>query len=83
MMKTRGMADEGRMKDMMGRITDENEPQGITFSPPEGSNLDGTSGKATIAWRKTRDGQIEITSVNGVAIGGPAPDEVDEVESEA
>lgn len=70
-MRTRGMADEGRKKDMMGRITDEpSSSGGVMFSPPSGAKLNGNSGTATVSWKRSGDGQIQITAINGASIGG-------------
>lgn len=68
-METRGMADQGRKRDMMGRITDEG-PSGPTFTPPSGAKLSGDSGTATISWKRCGNGEVEITAVNGKSIGG-------------
>ena len=65
------MADEGRKKDMMGRITDEpSSSGGVMFSPPSGAKLNGNSGTATVSWKRSGDGQIQITAINGASIGG-------------
>lgn len=63
------MQMEQRPRDGRGRIGPEPE-NGPCFSPPEGSELEGSSGEATIGWKRRPDGTIEITSVNGANFGG-------------
>lgn len=81
-METRGMADQGRKRDMMGRITDEG-PSGPTFTPPSGAKLTGDSGTATISWKRCGNGEVEITAVNGTSIGSASEESPKEQASES
>lgn len=57
-----------RERDGMGRIgAEKNE---ACFKAPDGSGLEGKAGEASIEWRRRDDGMIEVTSVNGVPLGG-------------
>lgn len=38
------------------------------FTPPEGLNLNGDEGEATVKWQRKEDGQICITEFDGVAL---------------
>lgn len=61
-------AYKNRERDGMGRIGAEKyEP---CFKAPDGAGLDGKAGEASIEWRRRDDGMIEVTSVNGVSLGG-------------
>lgn len=62
-----------RKKDAMGRLGP--VEQEVCFDPPEGLELDGNKGSATVKWEKRPDGKIEITSFEGVSLGNESPDE--------
>ena len=47
------------------------------FTPPEGLSLDGDSGEAVVTWKRKPNGNVCITSMDGVAIAGGKADDTD------
>lgn len=69
---------DGRPTDGMGRMMD--TPRMVTFDPPPGLELNGEAGRAMVDWRM-EDGQIMITSFDGVSLGGEKPEPEEEEET--
>lgn len=54
-----------RPRDASGRI---GPKLGVEFSPPEGLELKGSKGTASVTWRRGANGKVCITGFNGVSL---------------
>lgn len=56
-----------RPRNSFGQIGPEDNT--VSFTPPDGLELQGNAGKALVAWRRKPDGDICIESFDGVSLG--------------